>query len=409
MIGILGSALLLLVAYLLSEARSSVLLKYAARTYGLIIVFALVAILTPVGTAILDTMSRGVSSIIEYAQAGISFTFGSLADPANGFIVAFQVMPIIVFIASLVSVLFHIGVMRLIIRFIGGVLSWITGVTRLEGTVAAANIFIGMIEAPLTILPYLAKMSRAQIFVLMSCGLSSVAGTVLVAYAAMGVDLNLLLIAAFLGAPGGLLFGRILVPETETPFDLPEDAAEQADDPTKSGSVIEAATDGAITGMQIMINVIAILIAFIGIIALLNGILGGLGSLAGLSQLSLELILGYIFAPFMFLVGVPWEEAVLAGNLFGQKIVANDFIAYTNFMGMADQFGTAGTVAVTIALCGFANLGGAGILVAGLSSVMPERRAEISKLGLKAVLAGALSNLNTAAIVSAIYAIKALF
>ena len=408
MIGIVGSALIVALAVLLSEQRSAVRFVDAGKTYALIVVVALIAILTPVGTAALSTMSAGVSSIIVYAQAGIEFVYGSLADPRNGFVLAFQILPIIVFIASLVSVLFHIGVMKWVIRLIGGALSWVTGASRLEATCAAANIFVGMIEAPLTILPYLPKMSRSQIFVLMSCGLSSVAGTVLVAYAAMGIDLNLLLIAAFLGAPGGLLFGRLLVPETQEPFDITS-APSAKDDPTRAGSVIEAATEGAITGMQIMINVTAILIAFIGIIALLNGIIGGLGSLAGVSNLSLQLILGYIFAPLMFLVGVPWEEAIQAGNLFGQKLVVSEFIAYTNFSASADAFGPEATIAITIALCGFANLGGAGILVAGLSSVMPERRAEISKLGFKAVLAGSLSNLNAAAIVSAIYAVKALF
>lgn len=409
MISIIGIVSVLAIAFLLSEDRSAVQVRYALQTIILIIVVAAVALLTPVGAAILDTMRAGVSSVIEYANEGIEFAFGPLALPENGFIVAFQILPIIIFIASLVSVLFHIGVMNLIIRVIGGTLRFVTGATRLESTVAAANIFVGMIESPLTILPYLKKMTRSQIFVLMSCGLSSVAGTVLVAYAAMGVDLNLLLVAAFLGAPGGLLFGRILVPETEEQFDISSisNASDQADE-ERAGSIVEAATSGALMGMQIMISVIAVLVAFIALIALLNGILGGLGGLVGFPQLSMELILGYVFAPLMFLIGVPWDEAMQAGVFFGQKIILTDFIAYTNFVAMMDSFSTQGSVAMTVAICGFANLGGAGILVAGLTAVMPERKRELSQLGLKAVLAGALSNLHSAGIVSALMALKAL-
>jgi CNT family concentrative nucleoside transporter len=231
-----------------------------------------------------------------------------------------------------------------------------------------------------------------------------VAGTVLVAFASLGIRIDLLLTAAFMAAPAGLLIGRILVPETGTPFDIGESKESKAElDASRASSVIEAASNGAMIGMQVFLNVLAVLLAFVALIALLNGILGGVGGWFGFPQLSMELILGYVFSPISFLIGIPWEEAQRAGALLGQKLILNEFVAYANFAPNMDTFSAHGQIVITIALCGFANFGGVGILVAGLSAVVPERKSEISSLGVKAVLAGTLANFMSASIVSIIY------
>ncbi len=377
----------------------------AARALALQIAVAVLALVTPVGQAVLQTLSSGVVEAISYANEGISFVFGPLADPASGLILALQVLPVIIFIATIMAVLFHIGVMTWVIRIIGGALRFLTGASRLESTCGAANIFVGMAESPLTVLPYLPKISRAQLFVMMSLGLSSVAGTVLVAYSALGIRSDLLLTAAFMAPAGGILFGRMLVPETGVAFDLDDDDDANPASLSSASSLIEAATDGATLGMQIMLSVIAVLIGFIAGIALLNGILGGVGSLLGFSDLSLELLIGYAFAPISYIIGVPWEETTRAGVFLGQKVVLNEFLAYANFAPVADEFSAQGQIALTIAMCGFANFGGLAILIAGLGAAVPERKAEISKLGIKALLAGTLSNFTSAAIVSVIFAL----
>lgn len=388
----------------MSEARGAIHYVNAARALGLQIAVAILALVTPVGQAILQALSSGVVEAISYANAGISFVFGPLAEPSQGLILAFQVLPIIIFIATMMSVLFHIGVMTWVIRIIGGALRFVTGASRLESTCAAANIFVGMAESPLTILPYLKKISRAQLFVMMSLGLSSVAGTVLVAYSALGIRSDLLLTAAFMAPAGGLLFGRLLVPETGEAFDLEDGDNAQPASLSEASTLIEAATDGATLGMQIMISVVAVLIGFIAGIALLNGILGGIGGLLGWPELSLELLVGYFFAPISYIIGVPWGEAAQAGVYLGQKVVLNEFLAYANFAPNAESFSVQGQVVLTIAMCGFANFGGLAILIAGLGAAVPERKAEISALGLKSLLAGTLSNFTSAAIVSVVYA-----
>ncbi|UAB78049.1 NupC/NupG family nucleoside CNT transporter [Erythrobacter sp. SCSIO 43205] len=397
--------MMLALGVIFSEARGAIHFVNAGRALALQIAVAILALVTPVGQAILQTLSSGVVEAISYANAGIGFVFGSLADPGEGLILAVQVLPIIIFIATMMSVLFHIGVMTWVIRIIGGALRFITGASRLESTCAAANIFVGMAESPLTILPYLKKISRAQLFVMMSLGLSSVAGTVLVAYSALGIRSDLLLTAAFMAPAGGLLFGRLLVPETGEAFDLEEGDNTNPASLSDASTLIEAATDGATLGMQIMLSVIAVLIGFVAGIALLNGILGGIGGLLGWPELSLELLVGYLFAPVSYIIGVPWEEAAQAGVYLGQKIVLNEFLAYANFAPNAESFSVQGQVALTIAMCGFANFAGLAILIAGLGAAVPERKGEISALGMKSLLAGTLSNFTSAAIVSVLYAL----
>jgi len=408
--GLIGIVVLLAIAWLFSEAKGKIRFDLAARTLALQIAIAVFALLTPVGDVVLGVMSSGVEAMQDYVKQGTTFMFGELGDEKGGtnVIFFFQILPIIIFIAALFSVLFHLRVMTWIIRIIGSAVRWVTGASRLESTCAAANIFVGMAEAPLTILPYLPKITRAQLFVMMSLGLSSVAGTVLVAYSAIGIDPKLLITAALMAVPGGLLMGRILVPETETPFDI--DSAEAKEMTTdRAGSLIEALTNGAMIGLQIMLAVMALLIAVLSVIALLNGILGGVGGWFGHPDLSLEGIFSILFRPIAWMIGVPWDESAVAGRFLGEKVILNEFLAYFNFVGVKEDFSAQGQVAITLALCGFANFGGLAILIAGLSAVVPERKTEISKLGLKTVLAGNLSNFMSAAIASVVVAIAVSF
>jgi CNT family concentrative nucleoside transporter len=406
MTGLIGIVVLLAVAWAFSEHRGKVRFDLAARTLALQIAIAVFALLTPVGDIVLGALSAAVVQMQDFVRQGTVFMFGELGDDKGGtnVIFFFQILPIIIFIAALFSVLFHLRIMGWIIRGIGAVVRKITGASRLESTCAAANIFVGMAEAPLTILPYLPKITRAQLFVMMSLGLSSVAGTVLVAYSAIGIDPKLLITAALMAAPGGLLMGRILVPETETPFDIDSAEARTLEN-ERAGSLIEALTNGAMIGLQIMLSVMALLIAVLAVIALLNGILGGVGGWFGQPDLSLEGLLARAFQPVAWIIGVPWEESRAAGRFLGEKVILNEFLAYFNFTGVKGEFSAQGQIAITLALCGFANFGGLAILIAGLSAVVPERKTEISKLGLKTVLAGNLSNFMSASIASVVVAL----
>jgi CNT family concentrative nucleoside transporter len=406
MTGIIGIIVLLAVAWLFSETKSAIRYDLAARTLALQIAIAIFALLTPLGDIILGGMSAGVEAMQGFVKQGTTFMFGELGDEKGGtnVIFFFQILPIIIFIAALFAMLFHLRIMTWIIRGIGSVVRKVTGASRLESTCAAANIFVGMAEAPLTVLPYLPKITRAQLFVMMSLGLSSVAGTVLVAYSAIGIDPKLLITAALMAAPGGLLIGRILVPETQTPFDIDSAEAKSIED-QRAGSLIEALTNGAMTGLQIMLAVMALLIAVLSVIALLNGILGGIGGWFGKPDLSLEGIFSTLFQPVAWMIGVPWSESAEAGRFLGEKVILNEFLAYFNFTGVKDEFSQQGQIAITLALCGFANFGGLAILIAGLSAVVPDRKTEISKLGLKTVLAGNLSNFLSAAIASVVIAL----
>ena len=347
------------------------------------------------GIAILNYCSAAVGSVLENAQGGIEFVFGEVGTLEFGFIFAFQVLPIIVFFSSLVSLLYHIGLMGWIIKLVGGALGAILHTTKAESTSATANIFVGQTEAPLTIRPYLESMSHSELFSIMVGGLSTVAGSVLVGYSLLGVDMNFLIAASFMAAPGGILMAKLMIPE------MARESKEEQDfkiEIEKHTNAIEAAAVGATRGMQLAINVGAIVLAFVGLIALTNSLLEGLGNQFNIDNFSLEIILGYLFKPVAFMLGIPWSEAQLAGNLIGQKLVFNEFLAYATFTEEIENFDTKSQAIITFALCGFANFSSIGIILGGLGSMIPSRKSEIAQLGVKAVCAGFLANLMSAAI-----------
>jgi CNT family concentrative nucleoside transporter len=399
MTSILGMVVILATAYLLSTNRKNIPLRTVSLALSLQILFAVLVLYVPAGKQALFGVSQIVSGVINYGQQGIQFLFGDLATGSAGFIFAINVLGVIVFFSAVISALYHLGIMPRIIQWIGGALSKLLGTAKAESLSATANIFVGLIEAPLVVKPYLGKMTDSQFFAVMTCGLASVAGGTLVGYASVGVELNYLIAAAFMSAPAGLLMAKILVPPADTDsFDQDQDS--NIDLP-KANNVVEAIADGAMSGAQIAFAVGVTLLAFVGVIALLNGMLEQFGLLFG-AELSFEIILGYLFAPVAWLIGVPWEEAIVAGSLLGNKIVVNEFVAFIQMISVKDQLSEHSQAIVTFALCGFANISSMAMLIGGLGSLVPERKKFISTYGFRAIAAGVLANLMSAAIVGVI-------
>ena len=407
---LVGMAVLLGIALALSDNRKAINLRTVGGAFAIQFIIGGFVLYVPWGRDLLAGFSAGVANVIDYGKDGTGFLFGSLVNfsvDGIGFIFAFQVLPTLIFFSALISVLYYIGVMQWVIKILGGGLQKALGTSRAESMSAAANIFVGQTEAPLVVRPFVPKMTNSELFAVMCGGLASVAGGVLAGYASMGVPLEYLVAASFMAAPGGLLFAKIIKPETDQPHeDLGADI-DGGDD--KPANVIDAAAGGASVGLQLALNVGAMLLAFIGLIALINGILGGIGGWVGMDNLTLELLLGYIFAPLAFLIGVPWEEATLAGSFIGQKTVVNEFVAYLNFVPYVGEnaqiveatgqvMSEKTTAIISFALCGFANLSSIAILLGGLGGLAPNRRHDIARMGVKAVVAGTLSNLMAATI-----------
>ncbi|MEH0873621.1 NupC/NupG family nucleoside CNT transporter [Pectobacterium cacticida] len=412
---LIGMLVLILCAVTLSSNRKAIRLRTVVGALIIQISIGALVLYVPVGRNILESMTSGVANVIAYGNQGVSFIFGGLVSDkmfdvfgGGGFVFAFRVLPIIVFFSSLIAVLYYIGVMQWVIRLLGGGLQKLLGTSRTESLSATANIFVGQTEAPLVVRPYIANMTRSELFAVMCGGLASIAGSVMAGYAQMGVPLDYLIAASFMAAPGGLLFAKLMMPETEITRDHDEVVGFVGED-DRPANVIDAAASGAASGMQLALNVGAMLLAFVALIALLNGILGGIGGWFDYPNLSMELILGWIFAPVAFLIGVPWNEAAVAGSFIGQKLIVNEFVAYMNFsqyLKADDLVSAAGLqvlsdhtkAVISFALCGFANLSSIAILIGGLGSMAPSRRQDIARLGLKAVAAGTLSNLMSACI-----------
>ena len=402
--GILGSVLgivvLLVIAVLFSNNRKAINLRTVLGALAIQIGFAALILYVPYGRDALQATANGVSNVIAYGNEGINFVFGGLADPSNvGFIFAVKVLPIIVFFSGLISVLYYLGIMQAVIKVIGGTLQAALGTSKAESMSAAANIFVGQTEAPLVVRPYIKNMTQSELFAIMAGGTASIAGSVMAGYAGMGVPLTYLIAASFMAAPAGLLFAKILFPQTEQ-F---TDKQPETDDSEKPTNVLEAMAGGASAGMQLALNVGAMLIAFVGLIALVNGILGGVGGWFGYGDLTLHSIFGWIFKPLAYLIGVSWDESAIAGQMIGMKLAVNEFVGYLEFAKYL-QPDTAVVLSektkaiITFALCGFANFSSIAILIGGIGGMAPNRRGDVARLGLKAVVAGTLANLMSATI-----------
>jgi len=403
LIGILGIIVILAIAVAFSSNRKAIHLRVVGSAFALQAVIAALVLFWSGGQKAIEKLSLGVLAVIKFANAGIDMVFGPLADvDVVGFSFAFNVLPIIIFFAALMSVLYHLRIMEWLVRIVGGALHKIIGTGAIESMNAAANIFVGQTEAPLVVKPYLKGLTDAQFFTVMVSGLASIAGTVLAGYVLMGAELEYLLAAAFMAAPGGLLMAKIIMPDDEY---IPPARHERLEmERSHHGNVILAAAAGTTDGLRLAVNIGAMLVAFVALIALFNGLIGGICGLLGIDTLlgvetvTLELILGKIFQPLMWLLSVPWNEAEAAGSLFGEKIILNEFVAFSHLSerlaGMSPR-----TIAVTtFALCGFANLSSIAILLGGLGVLVPEKRELIGRFGLKTVLAASLSNLMSAAL-----------
>ncbi|WP_286175585.1 nucleoside transporter C-terminal domain-containing protein [Arthrobacter sp. NEB 688] len=412
--GLGGMAALLLAAVAISTDRRAIRPRTVAAALGLQVLFGVLVLYVPPGRAALDAATRAVQAVIDSSKEGIAFLFGSLV-PEDGVVFALQVLPVIVFFAALTSVLYHWKVLQRVVRVLGSGLHVLLGTSRAESVNAATNVFLGQTEAPLVIRPYLARISTSSLFAVMTGGLATVAGSVLVGYALLGAELDQLIAAAFMAAPGALLMAKIVVPETEkvdadgVPVPVGAgggsaaaggDALPEPPEPEEEEhvNVIDAAANGAAQGLKLAANIGAMLLAFISLIALVNLLLGTVGGWFGQPDLTFEQLLGWLFAPVMFLVGVPWDEAVRAGSFVGQKTVVNEFVAFSNFGPVADEFSAKTKAIVTFALTGFANLGSLAILLGGLGGMAPNRRTEIATYGVRSIAAATLANLMSAAI-----------
>lgn len=453
--GLGGMAGLLLIALLLSSNRRAIRLRTVLGAFALQVLLGVMVLYWGPGQWALERITAGFQAVIDTSGEGISFLFGPLLPgEGEGSIFALQVLPVIIFFASLTAVLYHWKILPKVVAWLGGGLGKLLGTSHAESVNAAANIFVGQTEAPLVIRPYIRRLSRSGLFAVMVGGLSTVAGSVLVGYSLLGAPLEYLIAASFMAAPGALLMAKVLLPEDDPAAvareqelvrassvrrsgskhgaeetagaagsDVSADAAgaagsessedvESAEDPKDPDAVdeaeelgelqyrnvIDAAAGGAADGLKLAATIGAMLLAFISLIALLNLLLGTVAGWFGAGDLTFEQILGWVFAPIMVLIGVPLDEAVASGSFVGQKLVLNEFVAFSQFGPEIDAFSAKTAAITTFALTGFANLSSLGILLGGLGGLAPERRSEIAELGLRAILAGTLANLMSAAI-----------
>lgn len=397
LISVTGMLVLLALAYALSTARSHINWRTVGLAFSLQLLLGALALYLRPGIAVLEGISAAVSSVLDNAQEGIEFVFGPIGQFEMGFIFAFHVLPVVVFFSSLVSVLYHLGVMGWLIRVIGGALRSLLRTSKAESMSATANIFVGQTEAPLVVRPYIATMTRSELFAVMVGGMATVAGSVLAGYVLLGVDIRFLLAASFMAAPGGFLMAKIFIPETETIKNEDDSFHLEFE---RHINVIDAAAAGASSGMHLALNIGAMVLAFVGLIAVINALLGWLGGLTGFDSLSLQYLFGVALQPLAFLLGIPWQESQLAGSLIGQKLVFNEFVAFVEFTSQMESVSTHTQAVISFALCGFANFASIGIQLGGLGTMAPQRRGEIAELGMRAVLAGFMANLMSAAIAS---------
>jgi len=424
-----GMAAILALAFLLSSNRRAIRLRVVGAAFALQAGIAVLVLYTSWGRAGIVAMSHGVENLLGYANKGTEFLFGPSATNPLAHTFALGALPVIIFFAALVSILYYLGIMQRVVRWVGGAIGWVTGIGRVESLGAAANIFVGQSESPLVVRPYLAGLAPPQIFTLMTVGMAGVAGTILAAYASLlGAQyLPYLLAAAFMSAPGGILMAKIMMPDVIVPPEpeqlelpagrvsgagpaalLPEtgtavpaevELAESFEEGERPANIIMAAAQGAQTGVKLAVAVGAMVLAFVALVALANGLLGGVGAWFGYPQLSFQAIVGAIFRPIMFLIGVPWNEAGTAGGLFGTKMVLNEFVSFLDLGQMGPEVLSARSRAiVTFALCGFANFSSIAIQMAVTGGLAPNQRPVIARLGVKALIAGSLANLMSAAL-----------
>lgn len=402
---LIGMMALITIAVLLSNNRKKINVRTVSGALIIQVAFGAFVMYVPFGQAMLQAIADGVGGVISYANDGLAFVFGDLAQYKVGFVFVINVLCVVIFISALISVLYYLKIMQKIIAVIGGALQKLLGTSRAESMSATANIFVGPIEAPSMVRPFVGTMTRSELFAVMTGGLASVAGGTMIGYINLGIDVKYILTACFMTAPAGLLFGKLMCPEVETPKTDIEAALDDAED--KPDTLLDAISQGSMIGLQQVAAVTALLISFVALIALVNGIVGGLAGLAGFEGVTVQLILGYLLSPLAFILGVPWEESVTAASLIGQKIVINEFVAYVNFLDVADGLSAKTQAIIIFALCGFANIGSLAMVIGGLSAMVPSRRKDLGQMGGRVLIAAILANLMSGTVAGLLVSIGA--
>ena len=406
LVGILG------LAYALSTDRKAISARVVGWGLSLQLLFAVIVLKTDAGQTLFRVLGDKMRELLDFSKVGSAFVFGSLGDGsvwsrvmtgalgaegANyGTIFAFQILPTIIFIAALFAILYYLGVMQVIVRLLAIVMNRVMGASGAESLNVAASIFMGQTEAPLTIRPFIARMTQSELMTVMTSGMAHISGGIMAAYIAFGIDAKHLLTAVIMTAPGTLMMAKMFVPETETPETRGTVKLEVVN---KDVNIIDAAGRGTGEGLHLALNVGAMLISFVALIALVNAILGAAGAQVGVEGFSLQTIFGWVFAPVAWSLGVPWRDASTVGNLLGTRMVLNEFIAFAQLGPMKATLDPRSFTIATYALCGFANFASIGMQIAGIGSLAPERRSDLARLGLRAMLAGTLANFLTAIIV----------
>ena len=395
-ISFIGLVTMLAIAFLLSSDRKKINWRTVLSGVGLQVFLGLIILKTGFGKEFFEGARTFFTGILNYTNEGSNFIFGQLNDVGKvGFVFFTMVLPTIIFTSSLMSVLYHIGLMQLVIKFVAKVMVVVMGTSGAESLAAAANIFAGQTEAPLVVKPFINKMTKSELLSLMTGGMATVAGGVLAAYVGFGIDAAHLLSASVMSAPAALVCAKLMMPEVESPA---TQGVIKVNIESDTVNLVDAAANGAGEGLKLAMNVGAMLLSFIALIALFNGMLSWVGGLFNYSELSLEVITGYLFAPVAFIMGVPWADCQIVGSLLGKKLILNEFVAYLDLKDQMQNISPRSVIISTYALCGFANFSSIAIQVGGIGVLAPDRRKDLAELGIKSLIAGTLACLMTACV-----------
>ncbi len=396
LISLFGLIVLLSIAYALSENRKAIQWRTVLTGIVLQAFFGLIILKTSFGRAIFDSASQAFGAILNFTTEGSKFLFGSLSNPEGlGFIFATMVLPTIIFMSSLMSLMYHVGIMQKVVELMAKVMMKVMKTSGAESLAAAANIFVGQTEAPLVIKPYVNQMTKSELMCLMTGGMATVAGGVLAAYVGFGIDAGHLLAASVMSAPAALVCAKLMVPETEESVTA---GVVKVELPQMASNAIDAAAQGASDGLKLAVNVAAMLLAFIALIAMFNGMLGYFGGFVGMPTLSFEYIMGFVFAPLAWIMGCPWQDCFIVGSMLGKKLVLNEFVAYLDLTAVKGQISERSTILTTYALCGFSNFSSIAIQLGGIGTMAPEKRPVLARYGLKSLIGGSLACFMTACI-----------
>ena len=395
LVGLFGIVAILGIGFLLSSNRRAINWRVVAWGVGLQAAFAVFVLRIPVGQRIFQALGQFVTAVLGFSYVGSAFVFGEVGKQHSslGVIFAFQVLPAIIFVSALFAIMYYLGIMQLVVRVFAVVMNKVMGASGAESLNVAASIFMGQTEAPLTIRPFLPRMTRSELMTVMTAGMAHVSGAIMAAYIAFGIEARHLLTAVIMTAPGTIMMAKIIEPETGVPETL---GGVKVDIPRTDVNVVDAAARGTTEGLYLMLNVIAMLVSFIALVALANGGFGWVHSYIGWFPANIQTVLGWVFAPIAWVMGVPWHDSGTIGSLLGTRMVLNEFIAYSQLGPLRGTLSPVSFTIATFALCGFANIGSVGIQIGGIGSLAPERKGDLARLGFRAMLAGTLANFLSA-------------